>query len=151
MGGASKNTKVILREGCGKEGESNMEEELRDGLTGQALVEKNKQVKKEVNRLRKIFKDLDENKKKTSQKLIENAAFMSVTLEDLKQDVIKYGVKETYVNGKNQFGFKESIESKTYNIMIKNYMNIIKQLNDMLPEKKKIDEEDEFDKFNDFK
>ena len=73
---------------------------------------------------------------------------MSITLEDLKKDIVKYGVKETYVNGKDQYGFKESIESKTYNTMIKNYMNIIKQLNDMLPKEKQINEDDEFNRFN---
>ena len=73
---------------------------------------------------------------------------MSITLEDLKKDIVKYGVKETYVNGKDQYGFKESIESKTYNTMIKNYMNIIKQLNDMVPEDKRINEDDEFKQFN---
>lgn len=127
-----------------------MEEESKgEGLSGQALIEKNKTIKKEINRLKKLFKNLDENKMKLAKNLIENAAFMSTTLEDLKKDIIKYGVKETYVNGKDQFGFKESIESKTYNTMIKNYMNIIKQLNDMLPQEKKIDEKDEFDKFCD--
>lgn len=125
------------------------EEQNLEGLSGQALIDKNKTVSKEINRLKKLFKDLDENKKKLSKNLIENAAFMSITLEDLKKDIIKYGVKETYVNGKDQFGFKESVESKTYNTMIKNYMNIIKQLNDMLPQEKKIDEKDEFDKFCD--
>ena len=30
-------------------------------------------------------------------------------------------------------------------------MSIIKQLNDMLPEQKKIDEDDEFEQFNDLK
>lgn len=127
-----------------------MEEESKgEGLSGQALIEKNKTIKKEINRLKKLFKNLDENKMKLAKNLIENAAFMSTTLEDLKKDIIKYGVKETYVNGKDQFGFKESIESKTYNTMIKNYMNIIKQLNDMLPQEKKINEKDEFDKFCD--
>lgn len=127
-----------------------MEEESKgEGLSGQALIEKNKTIKKEINRLKKLFKNLDENKMKLAKNLIENAAFMSTTLEDLKKDIIKYGVKETYVNGKDQFGFKESIESKTYNTMIKNYMNIIKQLNDMLPQEKKIDEKNEFDKFCD--
>ena len=125
------------------------EEQNLEGLSGQALIDKNKTVSKEINRLKKMFKDLDENKKKLAKNLIENAAFMSITLEDLKKDIIKYGVKETYVNGKDQFGFKESVESKTYNTMIKNYMNIIKQLNDMLPQEKKIDEKDEFDKFCD--
>ena len=124
------------------------EDENSEGLSGQELIEKNKTIKKEINRLKKLFKDLEENKKKLAKSLIENAAFMSITLEYLKKDIVKYGVKETYVNGRDQYGFKESIESKTYNTMIKNYMNIIKQLNDMMPEQKKIDEDDEFKKFN---
>ena len=124
------------------------EDRIEEGLSGQELIEKNKTIKKEVNRLKKLFKDIADNKKKLAKSLIENAAFMSITLEDLKKDIVKYGVKETYVNGKDQYGFKESIESKTYNTMIKNYMNIIKQLNDMMPEQKKINEDDEFKKFN---
>ena len=128
-----------------------MEEEktdLREKLTGQALIDKNKKIRKETQKLKKLFNDLPDNKKKMAEKLIENASFMSITLDELKEDIKIYGVKETYANGKNQFGFKESIESKTYNTMVKNYMNIIKQLNDMLPEEKKIDEDDEFERFN---
>lgn len=125
--------------------------EIREKQDSDLIVQKNKAIKKELNRLKKLFKDLPENKKKISEKLIDNAAFMSVSLEELKKDIILYGVKETYVNGKEQFGFKESIESKTYNITIKNYMAIIKQLNEMLPEDKQINEDDEFDKFNDLK
>lgn len=123
--------------------------EIREREDSKLIIEKNKKIKKELSRLKKLFKDLPENKKKISERLIDNAAFMSVSLEELKKDIIIYGVKETYVNGKDQFGFKESIESKTYNTMIKNYMNIIKQLNDMLPQEKKIDEKNEFDKFCD--
>lgn len=129
-----------------------MEEEkidLREKLSGQALIDKNKKIKKETQKLKKLFKDLPDNKKKIAEKLIENASFMSVTLDELKENIKLYGVKETYVNGKDQFGFKESIESKTYNTTVKNYMNIIKQLNDMLPEEKKINEDDEFERFND--
>ena len=128
-----------------------MEEEkvdLREKLSGQALIEKNKKIRKETQKLKKLFKDLPDNKKKMAEKLIENASFMSITLDELKEDIKIHGVKETYVNGKDQFGFKESIESKTYNTMVKNYMNIIKQLNDMLPEEKKINEDDEFERFN---
>ncbi len=122
--------------------------DLREKVSGQVLLEKNKKIKKETQKLNKLFKDLPDNKKKMADKLIENASFMSITLDELKEDIKLYGVKETYVNGKDQFGFKESIESKTYNTMIKNYMNIIKQLNDMLPEDKKINEDDEFERFN---
>lgn len=128
-----------------------MEEEkldLREKISGQALIDKNNKIRKETQKLKKLFKDLPDNKKKMAEKLIENASFMSIALDELKEDIKLYGVKETYVNGKDQFGFKESIESKTYNTMVKNYMNIIKQLNDMLPEEKKIDEDDEFERFN---
>lgn len=150
MGGASKKTQVNPRKGC-SQGGVEMEEEkgnLREKLSGQALIQKNKEIKKETNKLKKLFKELPENKKKMAEKLIENASFMSITLDELKEDIKVYGVKETYVNGKDQFGFKESIESKTYNAMVKNYMNIMKQLNDMLPEEKKIDIDDEFERFN---
>lgn len=123
--------------------------DLREKISGQTLIDKNKKIKKETQKLNKLFKDLADNKKKMAEKLIENASFMSITLDELKEDIKLYGVKETYVNGKDQFGFKESIENKTYNTMIKNYMNIIKQLNDMLPEEKKINEDDEFERFND--
>ena len=122
--------------------------DFREKLSGQALIEKNQKIKKETNKLKKLFKELPNNKKKMAEKLIENASFMSITLDELKEDIKTYGVKETYVNGKDQFGFKESIESKTYSTMVKNYMNIIKQLNDMLPAEKKIDEDDEFERFN---
>ena len=128
-----------------------MEEEkvdMREKISGQELIDKNKKITKEKNKLKKLLKELPENKKKMAEKLIENASFMSITLDELKDDIKIYGVKETYVNGKDQFGFKESIESKTYNTMVKNYMNIIKQLNDMLPEDKKINEDDEFERFN---
>lgn len=123
--------------------------DMREKISGQELIDKNKKITKETNKLKKLFKELPENKKKMAEKLIENASFMSITLDELKEDIKIYGVKETYVNGKDQFGFKESIESKTYNTMVKNYMNIIKQLNDMLPEDKKINEDDEFERFND--
>ena len=140
-----------MRDGC-SQGGGNMEEEkvdMREKISGQELIDKNKKITKETNKLKKLFKELPENKKKMTEKLIENASFMSITLDELKNDIKIYGVKETYVNGKDQYGFKESIESKTYNTMVKNYMNIIKQLNDMLPEEKKINEDDEFERFND--
>ena len=135
----------------------NMEEEIIESVlenmkekefTEEEKKENALKIKKETNRLKKLYKDLDKNKKQLVLKLIENAAFMSITLENLKEEIKNNGVKEFYMNGKGQFGYKESVESKNYNVTIKNYMNVIKQLNDMLPEQKQINEDDEFDKFN---
>ena len=112
-------------------------EEIRQKIDEQELAKKNTNMKKEKQKLNKIFSKVDKNKKTIVEKLIDNVAFMSVTLDDLKEDIKTYGVKETYMNGSNQFGFKESIESKTYNTMLKNYMNAVKQLIDLLPDEEK--------------
>lgn len=125
-------------------------QEITGKITGKKLVEKKKIIKKEKNRISKLFKDMDENSKKIATKLIENASFMSVQLDELQSYITSHGVKESYMNGQNQFGYKESVESKVYNSMVKNYMNVIKQLKEMLPEGKTADDDidNEFKRFN---
>ena len=112
------------------------------------IAEYNRQITSEKNKILKIFKDCNADVKKIASPLIDNASYMKVELAHLKKYNIKNGIKEFYMNGKGQFGFKESVESKTYNTMIKNYMNVIKQLNEMLPKGKSIGIED--DGFEDF-
>lgn len=129
-----------------------MEEEInerREKLSSLEIMEKTKRINKEYKRLKKLFKNLPKNKKELAENLLHNAAFMAISLDELKEDIKNYGVKEFYMNGKGQFGYKESVESKTYNVQMKNYMTIIKQLNDMMPQETKIDEGDEFDRFCD--
>jgi len=95
--------------------------------------EKDKMIKKEVLKLRRIYKDLDKEKFDTVFSLIEEAAFMVVTLKDLKQTINRVGSISKYQNGENQWGTKKSPEVEIYNTMIKNHMAIIKQLSDLLP------------------
>jgi hypothetical protein len=107
----------------------------------------NRQITTEKNKLIKIFSKCDDNIKKIANPLIENASYMKVELSYLKKYNIKNGNKEFYMNGKGQFGFKESVESKTYNTMMKNYMSVIKQLNEMLPKGENIPPDDGFEDF----
>ena len=93
-----------------------------------------KRVKSKQNKLKKIFKDIEENKKNLVLDLIYQASFMSVKLEDFSQYIMKNGIKEEYKNGENQFGYKECVEIKMYNTIVKDYTSIIKQLTEMLPE-----------------
>lgn len=65
--------------------------------------------------------------------LINNAAFMTITLEDLQLAINKDGGISKYQNGENQFGTKKSPEVEIYNTMIKNLASIIKQLTDLTP------------------
>lgn len=109
--------------------------------------EKNKLVKKEMLRLKRIFKDLEKDKLDTAISLIKNAAFMAVTLEDLQQTINREGTVSEYQNGENQWGTKKSPEVEIYNTMIKNHMTIIKQLTDLLPKDTPKSEDDGFDAF----
>lgn len=105
---------------------------------------KEDRIKKEINRLKKLYKDMPENTMKKVISLIENAAFMTVTLEDLQDAINKNGTISEYKNGENQYGTKKSPEVEVYNTMIKNHMGIIKQLTDLMPEKPDIKKEDDF-------
>ncbi len=110
-------------------------------------LSKDERIKKEFNRLKRIFKNLPKDKKDTALSLIRNAAFMTVTLEDLKEHINKNGVVSKYQNGKNQWGTKKSPEVDIYNTMIKNHMAVIKQLCDLLPDDSKKDIADELMEF----
>lgn len=109
--------------------------------------EKDMLIKKEFNKLKRIFKDLEKDKKDTVISLIKNAAFMIVTMEDLQETINCEGSVSTYKNGENQWGTKKSPEVEVYNTMIKNHMSIIKQLTDLLPKQESKLKDDGFDSF----
>ncbi|WHH60411.1 hypothetical protein [Petroclostridium sp. X23] len=96
--------------------------------------DKHKRISAEIKRLNSIFENIDESKLKIAKSLIENAAFMTVTLEDLQETINKDGVVSEYQNGENQWGTKKSPEVEIYNTMIKNHSSIIKQLTELAPE-----------------
>lgn len=92
-----------------------------------------KKSSKELNKLKKIFKDIEPGKRQTVEKLISNAAFMAESLDDLQETIREKGFVEEYQNGANQYGVKKCSEVEIYNTMIKNYSSVIKQLIDLLP------------------
>lgn len=92
-----------------------------------------KRIKKEIARLKKIYKELPDNRFVLVLPLIENAAFMRVTLDDLQESIAANGVTEEYKNGANQYGTKASAELSAYNSTVKNYTAVIDRLDKMLP------------------
>lgn len=117
-------------------------EELEENTVSDEEIEKkeaelrfkknDKLVKAEKKKLLKILAKIDENLIKICDSLIENIAFMSVTLDDLIKTIKANGVKEFYMNGKGQFGYKKSVEVDVYNAMQKNYQSSTKLLIDIL-------------------
>ena len=108
---------------------------------------KDQRIKKEVDRLKKLYQDMPSNVMSKVISLIVNAAFMTITLEDLQKSIIEDGPVSRYQNGENQWGTKKSPEVEIYNTMIKNHMQVMKQLTDLAPIPIKPDgdkKEDEF-------
>ena len=96
-------------------------------------MEKSKRIAKEKRRLLKIFKDLDENKFKTCAALIDRAAFITISLEDVEAQLNETGWTEPYQNGENQMGMKKSAAADVHISLTKNLNAIIKQLLDLVP------------------
>lgn len=90
-------------------------------------------ISAEIKKLNKLFTDMDSKTKKAVHSLIENAAFMAISLEDLQTEINRKGYTETYQNGANQAGVKKSSVVEVYNLLVKNHMGVMKQLADLLP------------------
>jgi hypothetical protein len=110
------------------------------------IISKEKEIKKEKNRLKRIFKDLDKNKKEASIGLIDEAAFMRITLQDLKDDINTNGVIDEMPQGDYTI-FRESPTVKTYNTMIQRYTAACKELNNLLPKDNPRIKDDGFEEF----
>jgi len=81
----------------------------------------------------RIFQDLDANKLAVCDALINRAAFITVSLQDLEEELSEYGWVEGYQNGENQHGLKKSAAADVHISLTKNLNAIIKQLLDLTP------------------
>jgi hypothetical protein len=96
-------------------------------------TERKKLIRKETKRLKKLLENVDEVKKNVAENLIQDAAFMFVTLEETRQIINRDGIIEEYQNGANQKGLKKSSAVEVYDKMVNTYSKVIKQLCDMIP------------------
>ena len=106
-------------------------------------------IQAEREKLGGIYNQYDSKTKKSVSALVNEAAWMSASLYELRKIVNEKGYTEIYQNGANQHGTKKCSEVELYNTMIKNYSSVVKQLTDLLPrdKKEKTDEDDGFANF----
>lgn len=110
-------------------------------------IDKDTLVKREIARLNNLFKDIDRNKRLTAKGLIEEAAYMKITLQELKTEIDKHGPIDEMPQGDYSI-LREHPALKSYNTMVQRYTNIIDKLTSLHPKeevKKEID-----DGFEDF-
>lgn len=96
-------------------------------------LSKNVRISEEYARLASKFVNADKNKRAVIESLLQNAAFMAVTLQDLQEIINEEGATEVYQNGEHQHGLKQSSAMQAYNSLVKNYMNVMKSLTTLVP------------------
>lgn len=111
-------------------------------------LEKKKRIDKEVRRLKRLFSKIDENKKKLVFGTIEDVAFLTITMQDLREQIIRDGTTVEYKNGENQYGVKQSPDAQLYLQMSQKQTQAMKILVECLPKTEKLLQKD--DGFDDF-
>lgn len=111
------------------------------------MKDKTSDIKKELTTLNAIFKDIPEDKKKLVNGLIENAAFMRVTLKDLQQEVIDHGAMIATTSGNGFDMIKDNPAQKAYTTMVSRYASVIDQLIKLLPKEDQAGPRDELLEF----
>lgn len=112
-------------------------------------LEKVKRIKKEETRLKRLFKEIDENKKKLVFSTIADVAFMTITMQDLRETIIREGTTARYKNGANQYGTKQSPDAQMYIQLSQKLTQAMKILVDCMPKTEKTKKEpgDGFENF----
>lgn len=104
-----------------------------------------KKIEKDIDVLRNIFKDVEDGRQNIAFSLLDEAEYLKKTMTELKAEIDKNGVMVTMPQG------AYSIERAnpciaSYNTCNKNFLSIMKQVNDLLPKYEKL-ESDAFDEF----
>ena len=110
---------------------------------------KKARITSEVTRLTKLFADIDENKKKLVRATIKDVAFLTVAMQDLREEMVVSGLIDEYKSGPDQYGKKQSTALQSYLQCSNKLTAAMKILNDQLPktEAKKQPDADDFDDF----
>lgn len=89
-------------------------------------------TEKEQNRIKKLYKNLPKDKLEIAKKLMERAAYMLVSLEDMEEKINEDGLVVKMPQGSYTIERAHPL-LQPYNAMVKNYNATLKQLNDLLP------------------
>ena len=116
-------------------------------MAGEKLTseKQNELIVAEADKLRGLFTDISDEKRRVADRLIERVAFMTITLKILEDDIKDKGPTYLFENGKQKM-FVENPSQKSYNTMINRYTASCKELFNILP--KEVQEQgDGFDDF----
>ena len=103
-------------------------------MSKSAKISKKTRIQKENKRLRARYENLPEDTLDIIDGLIDRAAYMRVTIDEMEEDIDYKGRVEMFSQSEYQEPYeRERPVVKQYIQMSRNYQSIIKQLDDKLP------------------
>ncbi|WP_203264861.1 hypothetical protein [Streptococcus uberis] len=103
-------------------------------------------IKIEVEKLKEIFKNINPEKQRLIESLINRVAFMKITLEILEDSIKTKGATYNFVQGSQKM-IVENPAQKSYNTMINRYTTAYDKLISLLPKEEVKEADDGFDDF----
>lgn len=100
--------------------------------TKRTTLEQKKAILKEEARISALFSEIDEKKAAVVQGLIKDAAFMRISLEELKGELVENGFLDEMPQGKYTIT-RESPSSRAYCSLVQRYTTCIGKLAELLP------------------
>ena len=112
---------------------------------------KAQRIKAEKARLRKVYKELSDSRKKLAEPLIERAAFMRIELEDQEADLHENGWTEMFRQSEKVEPYERARPlAQEYLSLNGNYQKIIKGLDSLLPSSAAVPKNTSVDPFDEF-
>lgn len=108
---------------------------------------KDDRIRKEILRIKKLLRELPEDKLKVADGIIKRMAFMLITLEDLEEDIKEHGIVESFSQTKGLEYDRERPTVRVYNNLIKNYSSAFRQIADLLPQQEGVKKKDQLMEF----
>ncbi len=105
-------------------------------------MSKMKDVSLEYERLKSLFKSVDQTKADLVDNLLNEAAFMKIQLSNLRLKIQTHGA----IQFSNKGGQRQTEAAKYYTKLVNSYGTIIKTLNSIMGQNI-LEEDDEFDEF----
>ena len=95
------------------------------------MEERQKRTKAKMRKLKPFLEEVPEEKKYLAQLTIDEIAFLMITLEDLKEKVMRDGVVTEMDQGKYTID-RENPALKSYNVTIQRYNSNLKLLAELI-------------------
>lgn len=106
---------------------------MAENSRSKKVLTKEARIKKEYNALKRNYKTLPKDRLNVVEGLIQRAAFMKISLEDMEVDLDEKGFVEEFQQSPNVDPYeRERPVARLYNSMNKNYQSIIKELSSHL-------------------